>query len=69
MEVKIFDQVAKILQKETEEIRHDLRDMFEKLKQGISLGPLSIKPLTNIHPNLFEIRVKDKKGQFRVIYL
>lgn len=68
MEVKIFDQVAKVLEKETYDIRIDLRDMFEKLKQGISLGPPSIKPLTNIHPNLFEIRVKDKKGQFRVIY-
>lgn len=68
MEVKIFDQVAKILQKETEEIRLDLRDMFGKLKQGISLGPPSIKPLTNIHANLFEIRVKDRKGQFRLIY-
>lgn len=39
MEVKVFDQVVKVLQRETEEVRHDLRDMFEKLKQGISLGP------------------------------
>jgi phage-related protein len=27
-----------------------------------------VKPLTSIHSNLYEIRIKDKKGQFRVIY-
>ena len=26
------------------------------------------KPLPSIHANLYEIRVKDKKGAFRVVY-
>jgi phage-related protein len=68
MELKVFDQVEKILRKETEEVRQDLRDILEKLKLGISFGPPTVKPLTSIHSSLYEIRIKDKKGQFRVIY-
>lgn len=68
MRIEIFDKVSKTLSKETREIREDLQDILEKLELGLSLGPPHIKPLTNIHSNLFEIRVKDKKGQFRVIY-
>jgi phage-related protein len=68
MKLKVFDQVEKILRKETEEVRQDLRDILEKLKLGISFGPPTVKPLTSIHSSLYEIRIKDKKGQFRVIY-
>ncbi len=68
MEVKIFDQVAKVLLKETKVVKQDLRDIFEKLEHGINLAPPLIKPLSGLHPSLFEIRVRDEKGQFRVIY-
>mgnify|MGYP000551353932 CR=1 FL=1 len=68
MEVRIFDQVEKVLRKETNEVRQDIRDILSKINLGIGLGPPTIKPLTNIHSNLYEIRIKDKKGQFRAIY-
>ena len=68
MRIEIFSQVEKILKNETKEIRLDLQDILEKLELGITLGPPHVKPLTNIQANLFEIRIKDKKGQFRVIY-
>ncbi len=68
MRVEIIDQVAKILRHETKEIREDIQDILEKLEHGLTLGLPHVRPLTSIHSNLFEIRVKDKQGQFRVIY-
>ena len=69
MEVKILDQVDGVLRSESNEIRDDLRDILLKLESGFSLGPPHVKPLGSIHPGLHEIRLKDKRGQFRVIYL
>jgi phage-related protein len=68
MEVKYFDQVAKILGKETKEIRRDISDILGKIELGLTLGLPHVRPLTSIHSGLFEIRVKDKQGQFRVVY-
>lgn len=68
MKVEIIDQVIKVLGKETREVREDLQDILEKLELGLTLGLPHIRPITSIHSSLFEIRVKDKKGQFRVIY-
>ena len=68
MEVKYFDQVAKILGRETKEIRKDISDILGKLELGLTLGLPHVRPLPSIHSGLFEIRVKDKQGQFRVVY-
>ena len=68
MKIEIVEQGAKTLRKETREIREDLQDILEKLELGLSLGLPHVRPLTNIYKNLYEIRVKDRKGQFRVIY-
>ena len=68
MRIEINDKVEKVLRSETREIREDLQDILEKLELGLTLGFPHVRPLTSIYPNLFEIRVKDKKGQFRVIY-
>ncbi|MBL6992016.1 MAG: type II toxin-antitoxin system RelE/ParE family toxin [Bacteriovoracaceae bacterium] len=68
LRIEILDQAAKILRAESREIKEDLKDILEKLELGLTLGLPHVRPLTSIHSNLFEIRVKDKKGQFRVIY-
>ena len=68
MEVRVFQQVEKILQKESKEIKEDLQDILEKLEQGIFLGMPHVKPVVGICAGLYEIRIKDRAGQFRVIY-
>lgn len=68
MKIEIFDQVAKTLKKETREIRLDLQDILEKLELGLTLGLPHVRPLPSVHSSLYEIRVKDKMSQFRVIY-
>ena len=68
MEVKIFEQVEKVLRNESREIRQDLQDILEKLEIGLNLGMPHVKSLSSIFPGLCEIRIKDRGGQFRVIY-
>ena len=68
MEVRIFAQVEKVLRKESREIRQDLQDILEKLELGLNLGMPHIKSLGSVFPGLSEIRVKDRQGQFRIIY-
>ena len=69
MEVKVFEQVEKVLRNESREIRQDLQDILEKLEIGLNLGMPHVKSLSSIFPGLCEIRIKDRNGQFRVIYL
>ena len=67
MEIKTFPQVIKVLSKETREIKKDIQDILEMLELGIDVGVPHIRFLSSIYPGLFEIRVKDRFGQFRVI--
>lgn len=67
MEIKIFPQVVKILSKESREIRKDIQDVLEMLELNIDVGMPHIRHLSSIHTGLFEIRVKDRSGQFRAI--
>jgi phage-related protein len=69
MEVKVFEQVEKVLRNESREIRQDLQDILEKLEIGLNLGMPHVKSLSSIFPGLCEIRIKDRNEQFRVIYL
>ena len=68
MEVKVFEQVEKVLRNESRELRQDLQDILEKLEIGLNLGMPHVKSLSSIFPGLCEIRIKDRNGQFRVIY-
>lgn len=69
MEVIILKQVLKILRTETLEIKKDLFDVLEMIEEGLEVCMPHIRYLSSIWPNLFEIRVKDRGGQFRVICL
>ena len=68
MEIKVFKQVEKILKNETREIREDVADILEKILIGIPVVMPHVKSLANISSGLYEIRVKDRGGQFRLIY-
>ena len=68
MEVKVFKQVEKILKNETREIREDIADILEKIVIGIPLGMPHVKSLASISSGLYEISVKDRAGQFRLVY-
>jgi len=62
LRIEILERVAKVLKKETKEIKIDLMDILDKLELGFTLGLPHVRPLPSIHSSLYEIRVKDKKG-------
>lgn len=69
MELRVFPQVEKILRKESNEIKEDVQDILEKILLGLPIGMPHVKQITGMGHGLYEIRVKDRAGQFRVIYL
>ena len=51
-----------------DDIRGDLADALARLDAGLSLAmPLS-RPMPNIGRGVHELRLKDRSGQYRVIY-
>ena len=51
-----------------EEVRGDLADALARLDAGLSLSmPLS-RPMPTIGSGVHELRLKDRSGQYRVVY-
>ncbi len=51
-----------------EEIRSDLADALARLDAGLDLAmPLS-RPMPSVGPGVHELRLKDRSGQYRIIY-
>lgn len=64
----ILDSCVKELKKFPLDIQRDLLVIVEQLNDGIKLNmPLS-RPMPSIGKGVHELRLKDKSGQFRVIY-
>ena len=60
--------VEEFLSECSNEIRQDFLDALTLLIDGVRLSmPLS-RNLSNIHPGLIELRLKDRSGQIRVFY-
>jgi len=60
--------VEEFLSECSEELNKNYVDALVQLAHGESLGmPLS-RNLSNIHPGLHELRLKDRNGQVRVFY-
>jgi phage-related protein len=50
------------------EIRADLADALARLDEGHRLSmPLS-RPMPSVGPSAHELRLKDRSGQFRIVY-
>lgn len=69
MEIRVFPQVEKILREESKEIREDVQDILEKIALNLPLGMPHVRPVKGLAAGVFEIRVKDRSGQFRIVYL
>ena len=52
-----------------DDTKREIGTLLMMLQSGIKLGEPQSKPMKIIHKNAFEIRVKDKKGAYRVIYV
>jgi phage-related protein len=52
-----------------DETKIEIGTLLMMLQQGKSLGVPQSKPMKSIHAKAHELRVKDKKGAYRVIYV
>ncbi|MDD0852113.1 type II toxin-antitoxin system RelE/ParE family toxin [Halobacteriovorax sp. GB3] len=51
------------------EVKKDIGVLLLLLQRGKILGAPQSKPFKQIHKNAYELRVKDNKGAYRVIYV
>jgi len=52
-----------------EKTRLEIGSLLMLVQSGHRLGEPQSKPIKIIHPNAYELRVKDRKGYYRVIYV
>jgi len=52
-----------------DETKIEIGTLLMMLQMGESLGEPQSKPMKSIHAKAHELRVKDKKGTYRVIYV
>ncbi len=50
-------------------MRKEIGALLMLVQLGRKLTEPQSKPMKNIHSNAFELRVKDRKGVYRVIYI
>ena len=69
MKVVVLDVCRKEMESFPEEVREDFLDAVALLSQGLTLRmPLS-KTMPSIGNNVHELRLRDKKGVYRVFYV
>ncbi len=67
--IQALKQCHKEIKKFPEEIREDLADALARLEEGLLLSmPLS-RPMPLIGRGVHELRLKDRSGIYRVIYV
>lgn len=67
-EVIILDACLKEIKKFPKELQKDILFLIEEFKKGIKFSmPLS-RPMPSIGSGVHEFRLKDRSGQYRVIY-
>lgn len=69
MALEIVKQCQKIILEWPEVVREDLADAIARLESGHNLSmPLS-RPMPSIGKGVHELRLKDRAGIYRVVYL
>ena len=51
-----------------DETKREIGTLLMILQNGAMLKEPQSKPMRSIHPHAYELRIKDKKGNYRVIY-
>jgi len=49
--------------------KREIGSLLMSLQLGINLGPPQAKPMKTIHKNAYELRIKDRMGNYRIIYV
>ncbi len=69
LQVFISDQARKEIHRWPIEVKKDLGAILTKIQKGESVGYPDTEPMRTVAVGVFEIRLKDISGIFRVFYL
>ncbi|MCC7406099.1 MAG: type II toxin-antitoxin system RelE/ParE family toxin [Bdellovibrionales bacterium] len=66
----VWDKAAlETLRSYSTEVRREVGTLLRLLQQGYRLGMPQSKPLRNLDPSAFELRIGDRRGIYRVFYV
>lgn len=68
MGVEIIDVCRKELREFPQEILEDFMELLAKLREGLILSMPVARKLSSLGPQIYELRLKDKSGAYRIIY-
>lgn len=68
-EIKWNSKARDFIKSLDNEIKREIGSLLMMLQSGRKLGEPQSKPMKSIHKNAFELRVKDRHGAYRVIYI
>lgn len=68
MRVIVLDSVAKEMKHESDELKQNVFGVLERLEQGEIIPMPLCRPLYSVAKGLHELRLSDKRGEFRVFY-
>ena len=66
--IRLHRAIEKILQEWPATVKAELADLFGLLAAGQSIGMPTSRPMPDVAPGVFELRIKDRSGQFRIFY-
>lgn len=69
MKVAVFHRaVREVIRAFPEDVRKEMGKAIRELQKGVVLGMPISKPIQTVESGVFELRVKDESGAFRVFY-
>lgn len=68
MEVRIFQAVARELEKEPQELKESVYGVLERLSRGEQIPMPLCRPLFSVERGLYELRFSHIAGEYRVFY-
>lgn len=69
MDVVVLPQCQRELEKLPQEVKDQLADAVAKLRKNLVLSMPQSRPISTIGKGVHELRIKDRSGQYRIIYL
>lgn len=67
--IQALKQCQKEIEEFPEETREDLADMLARLDAGLMLSMPISRPMPSVGRGVHELRLKDRSGIYRVIYV
>jgi phage-related protein len=66
--VRFYGPVRDVIHNWPEAVKKELGSVLTRLQKGESIGMPDIRPIPEISPQVLEIRIPDRKGNYRALY-